>query len=184
MTGPLVVLGDAQRRRRGAQPAAASWAGCRAGALARAGHRAGRRTLPAARCPTARPSSSWSAPRCWSGSSDSAAGGPRCAAADHPDRGGRPAGDRLCPGALPQVLRGRDLRRAHRAAAGLALPERALERRGPGPGGRRCGEWTAKLSRGLGWLGSRLQTGQVGSTSCSSWSARCGSSTPWSGDRR
>ena len=50
-----------------------------------------------------------------------------------------------------------------RAAAGLALARGALARGGPGRGRRRGVNGTAWLSRGLGWLGSRLlQTGQVG----------------------
>ena len=51
---------------------------------------------------------------------------------------------------------------ARRAAHRLALPHGAVEGRRPGLIDGAAVNGSAWLSRGLGWLGSRLQTGQVG----------------------
>ena len=173
MTGPLVVLGvlslaggvlnlpHLRRRARGAR------------ALARAGDGAGASPAAAWSCPTARPSTCWSAPRSRSArSACSSASGPRWPGRSR-RRARRAAGDRLRPGAQPQVLRGRALRRGHRPAGRLALAGRALEGRGPGRGRRRRRE-----RRGLGSPGSWAagsgccRPGRWASTWCSSSWAR------------
>ena len=133
-----------------------------------------------------RPSCSWSAPRCAIGVVGLVAGLPGDAgAADRRPRTRRRRTAGFGPGAQPQVLRGRDLRRGRGAAARVALARGAVEGRGPGRHRRRGGQRHRPGSRAgsAGWAaGSR--PGRWASTSCSSSWARCGSSAPWSGDRR
>jgi len=63
---------------------------------------------------------------------------------------------------LEEVVRGRAVRCDHRAAGAVALARGALEDRRCPHRGRLLVNGTAAASRAVGWLGSRLQTGQVG----------------------
>ena len=163
MTGPLVVLGVLSVGRRLAQPARRSWA--EAAALE---HWLEPVTAPAARVlPLEMPHGSTEYFLVGAAVADrrrrpaGRAGGPRWRRPTSRPPRRRP--NRLRPGALPQVLRGRALRRA-RSSGQLVWLSRFVLWKGVDQGvvDGAAVNGTARLSRGLGWLGSRLQTGQVG----------------------